>query len=36
VILFLASIVMLKLADRRDAKRALAELTTIDGAESDV
>jgi sec-independent protein translocase protein TatC len=35
VILFLASIVMLKLADRRDAKRALAELTTIDSAESD-
>jgi sec-independent protein translocase protein TatC len=35
VILFLASIVMLKIADRRDAKRALAELTTIDGAESE-
>jgi sec-independent protein translocase protein TatC len=30
VILFLASIVMLKLADRRDAKKAMAELTTID------
>jgi sec-independent protein translocase protein TatC len=30
VILFLASIVMLKIADRRDAKRALAELTQID------
>ena len=35
VLLFLASIVMLKFADRRDAKRALAELTTIDGVESD-
>ena len=35
VVLFLASIVLLKLADRRDAKRALAELTTIDGMESD-
>jgi sec-independent protein translocase protein TatC len=35
VVLFLASIVLLKFADRRDAKRALAELTTIDGAESD-
>jgi sec-independent protein translocase protein TatC len=34
VILFLASIVMLKLADRRDAKKALAELTTIDGPDS--
>jgi sec-independent protein translocase protein TatC len=30
VILFLASIVMLKLADRRDAKKAMAELTTLD------
>ncbi len=30
VILFLASIVMLKIADRRDAARALAELTTVD------
>jgi sec-independent protein translocase protein TatC len=30
VILFLASIVMLKIADRRDANRALAELTQID------
>jgi sec-independent protein translocase protein TatC len=30
VILFLASIVMLKIVDRRDAKRALAELTTIE------
>ncbi len=30
VILFLASIVMLKIADRRDAKRALAELETVD------
>ncbi len=29
VILFLASIVMLKIADRRDASRAMAELTTI-------
>jgi sec-independent protein translocase protein TatC len=35
VVLFLASIVLLKLADRRDAKRAMAELTTIDGVESD-
>jgi sec-independent protein translocase protein TatC len=35
VILFLASIVMLKIADRRDAKRALAELNTIDGVETD-
>ncbi len=34
VILFLVSIVMLKIVDRRDAKRALAELTTID-AEPD-
>jgi sec-independent protein translocase protein TatC len=31
VILFLASIVMLKIADRRDAKRALADLTELDG-----
>jgi sec-independent protein translocase protein TatC len=30
VILFLVSIVMLKIVDRRDAKRALAELTQID------
>jgi sec-independent protein translocase protein TatC len=30
VILFLASIVMLKFADRRDAKRALAELNTVE------
>ncbi len=30
VILFLASIVMLKFADRRDAKKAMAELTTLD------
>ncbi len=30
VILFLASIVMLKVADRRDAARAMTELTTID------
>jgi sec-independent protein translocase protein TatC len=30
VILFLASIVMLKIADRRDAARAMAELTTVD------
>ncbi len=29
VVLFLASIVMLKIADRRDAKRALAELTQV-------
>ncbi len=35
VVLFLASIVLLKFVDRRDAKRALAELTTIDGVESD-
>jgi sec-independent protein translocase protein TatC len=34
VILFLASIVMLKLADRRDAKKAMAELTTIDEPDS--
>ena len=30
VILFLASIVMLKIADRRDAKRAMAELNIVD------
>jgi sec-independent protein translocase protein TatC len=30
VVLFLASIVMLKIADRRDAKRAMAELTTVE------
>ena len=30
VILFLISIVLLKFADRRDAKRALADLTTVD------
>jgi sec-independent protein translocase protein TatC len=30
VILFLASIVMLKIADKRDAKRALADLTSVD------
>jgi sec-independent protein translocase protein TatC len=30
VILFLASIVMLKIADRRDARRAMAELNTVD------
>jgi sec-independent protein translocase protein TatC len=30
VILFLASIVMLKIADRRDAKRALADLSSVD------
>jgi sec-independent protein translocase protein TatC len=38
VILFLASIVLLKLADRRDAKRAAAELITLgapDGGEPD-
>ena len=38
VILFLASIVLLKLADRRDAKRAAAELITLsapDGGEAD-
>ncbi len=29
IILFLVSIVMLKFADRRDAKRALADLTTV-------
>ncbi len=34
VILFLLSIVMLKIVDRRDAKRALAELTEVD-AEPD-
>jgi sec-independent protein translocase protein TatC len=34
VILFLASIVMLKIVDRRDAKRALAELTTVDDGPS--
>jgi sec-independent protein translocase protein TatC len=31
VILFLASIVMLKIVDRRDAKRALSNLTEVDG-----
>jgi sec-independent protein translocase protein TatC len=38
VILFLASIVLLKLADRRDAKRAAADLITVgppDAGESD-
>jgi sec-independent protein translocase protein TatC len=38
VILFLASIVLLKFADRRDAKRAAAELITLgapDGGEAD-
>jgi sec-independent protein translocase protein TatC len=30
VVLFLASIVMLKIADRRDAKRALAELNVVE------
>ena len=30
VVLFLASIVMLKIADRRDAARAMAELKTVD------
>jgi sec-independent protein translocase protein TatC len=38
VILFLASIVLLKLADRRDAKRAAAELITLgapDGGEPE-
>jgi sec-independent protein translocase protein TatC len=38
VILFLVSIVLLKLADRRDAKRAAAELITVgppDAGESD-
>jgi sec-independent protein translocase protein TatC len=29
VVLFLASIVLLKIADRRDAKRAAAELITV-------
>jgi sec-independent protein translocase protein TatC len=33
VILFLASIVMLKIVDRRDAKRALANLTEVEGEE---
>jgi sec-independent protein translocase protein TatC len=36
VILFLASIVLLKIADRREAKRALAELNAIDGVETDL
>ena len=35
VILFLVSIVLLKLADRRDAKRALADLTTIDEPDGE-
>ena len=40
VILFLASIVMLKIADRRDARRAAAELAkltaaAVDGADAD-
>ena len=35
VILFLASIVMLKFVDRRDAKRALAELTMVDADGGD-
>jgi sec-independent protein translocase protein TatC len=35
VILFLVSIVLLKLADRRDAKRALADLTTLDEPDSE-
>ena len=38
VVLFLASIVLLKIADRRDAKRAAAELITVgppDAGESD-
>ena len=35
VILFLASIVMLKIADRRDAKHAVAELTRIDDDVDD-
>jgi sec-independent protein translocase protein TatC len=38
VVLFLASIVLLKLADRRDAKRAAAELITLsapDGGDPD-
>ena len=34
VILFLASIVMLKIADRRDAARAMAELHTVDDETS--
>ncbi len=33
VILFLVSIVMLKIVDRRDAKRALSELNTVDEEE---
>jgi len=32
VVLFLASIVLLKYLDRRDARRAAAELTTLDGS----
>jgi sec-independent protein translocase protein TatC len=35
VILFLASIVMLKYADRRDAKRAAEELTTMNWTDND-
>ncbi len=35
LILFLISIVMLKIADRRDAKRALADLTTVDEPDGD-
>lgn len=35
VILFLISIVMLKIVDRRDAKRALADLTTLDEPGGD-
>ena len=34
VILFLASIVMLKIVDRRDAARALSDLTTVDDETS--
>jgi sec-independent protein translocase protein TatC len=35
IILFLASIVMLKYADRREAKRTAAELTSMDWTEHD-
>jgi sec-independent protein translocase protein TatC len=35
VVLFLASIVMLKITDRRDAKRALADLTPVNGDAPD-
>ncbi len=34
LLLFLASIVLLKIADRRDARRAMADLTTVDDGTS--